>query len=270
MALSEVPDQQSWPLFQIEIAGQSPIRLEGDQYRIGRASNCDIQINSDRVSRHHATLKRKAEGWTLIDEGSVHGTFVNADLVLAPRLLMPGDKLQFNGSAIATFSRAIAIEQTVIDGPTNPGDLRSDLQALADRMQKSHEENKSFHEALTVQMEQLRDEFCPLVSRVDRIEENLGQFSGVLAMLQELRDLRKDAKKIVIGALGGAAVVSIVVFASAISQDHAARKDFASGFVGGLIEEVGGPGAVGSLAAAVLAGSGLLRILSPKAKEEGK
>jgi len=246
---------------------ENPTVLDGDVYTIGRGPNCDIRLKSKEISTNHASLIRVGDNWKIKDEGSSNGTFVNGRKV-SEQALNPGDKIQLNGSKIAIFTRVFAEEETLFDGPTNPGDLRPELQALTARVERSYEENKSFHEVLADQMQKLREEINPLVCRVDRIEENMMQFSGILTMLQELRDFRKDAKKLAMGALGGAAAVSIIVFGSVISQDHDTQKDFASGVIGEVIEEVGGPSAIGSLAVALLTGSGLLRLKSSKSKSD--
>ncbi|HET9730814.1 MAG TPA: FHA domain-containing protein, partial [Acidimicrobiia bacterium] len=49
--------------------------------RIGRDPTCDVVVNNENVSRVHAELRSTGDGWTLTDNGSSQGTFVNGDRV---------------------------------------------------------------------------------------------------------------------------------------------------------------------------------------------
>lgn len=68
------------------------VKLGGDELVLGRgngtkATVADIDLTGDpAVSRRHAILRREADGfWTLIDEGSANGTWVNdANAPVAP------------------------------------------------------------------------------------------------------------------------------------------------------------------------------------------
>ncbi len=48
---------------------------------VGRDSSCDIVINNVAVSRHHCTLREVKRKWTLFDEGSSNGTYVNGQKI---------------------------------------------------------------------------------------------------------------------------------------------------------------------------------------------
>ena len=41
--------------------------------KIGRRSDCEIQISSPRVSRHHAVLRWSGQGWVIEDADSLNG-----------------------------------------------------------------------------------------------------------------------------------------------------------------------------------------------------
>ena len=51
--------------------------IEGDRVTIGRSPDCDIFLDDVTVSRRHALLTRHAGGFTINDQGSLNGTFVN-------------------------------------------------------------------------------------------------------------------------------------------------------------------------------------------------
>jgi pSer/pThr/pTyr-binding forkhead associated (FHA) protein len=58
---------------------------EHKQYIIGRASECDIWLPRDPgpadLSRHHCQLNVTPEGVFVVDLGSLHGTYVNEELI---------------------------------------------------------------------------------------------------------------------------------------------------------------------------------------------
>ena len=44
---------------------------------IGRNKHCDVVVNSQAVSRDHAVLYRREEGWMIADTNSKGGVFLN-------------------------------------------------------------------------------------------------------------------------------------------------------------------------------------------------
>ena len=48
---------------------------------VGREPGSDVQVDDERVSRHHATLRLGPQGWVLEDGGSRNGTFVAGERV---------------------------------------------------------------------------------------------------------------------------------------------------------------------------------------------
>lgn len=79
----------------VEIYGQElgrRIPLTGGVFEIGRSSKCDLTIDQDSVSRHHARIARSRDGhYTVADLGSTNGTYVNGIQIDRPRRLAPGD-----------------------------------------------------------------------------------------------------------------------------------------------------------------------------------
>jgi len=60
----------------------------------GRGPECDVRPNSDLVSRQHCLLHITEDSATIRDLGSMNGTLVNGQLVIAARRLGHGDSLQ--------------------------------------------------------------------------------------------------------------------------------------------------------------------------------
>ena len=71
----------------------SRIALDADSISIGRQENSDIFLDDITVSRNHAALNRTADGFSVADNGSMNGTYVNKKLVEQANLA-DGDELQ--------------------------------------------------------------------------------------------------------------------------------------------------------------------------------
>ena len=67
--------------------------LEGPRATVGRSKEADCVLRDPNVSRHHAELRRSAEGdWTIADLGSTNGVKVNGRRVGSARL-SAGDRV---------------------------------------------------------------------------------------------------------------------------------------------------------------------------------
>jgi pSer/pThr/pTyr-binding forkhead associated (FHA) protein len=64
-----------------------------DWTSIGRSPDCDIFLDDVTVSRRHAVLERSEHGFTIEDQGSLNGTFVNRRRIERVELA-DGDELQ--------------------------------------------------------------------------------------------------------------------------------------------------------------------------------
>jgi len=51
--------------------------LRGARIRVGRHPDAEIFLDDVTVSRDHAVLEPEGDGWAIVDEGSLNGTFVN-------------------------------------------------------------------------------------------------------------------------------------------------------------------------------------------------
>jgi pSer/pThr/pTyr-binding forkhead associated (FHA) protein len=67
--------------------------LENERVSLGRAPECDVFLDDVTVSRQHAVITRGEDGFTIDDEGSLNGTYVNRRRVETARL-EDGDELQ--------------------------------------------------------------------------------------------------------------------------------------------------------------------------------
>lgn len=76
--------------------------LETERVTIGRQSGCTIVIRDTNVSREHAQLRRRPNGWTLRDLGSTNGTKLNGVRVEGEQMLANGDVIML-GAIKVTF-----------------------------------------------------------------------------------------------------------------------------------------------------------------------
>jgi pSer/pThr/pTyr-binding forkhead associated (FHA) protein len=68
-----------------ELAGQDWV-LNEDVIIIGRGADCHIVLPERAISRVHARIERRNQGYLLIDMGSKNGTFVNGQEVTQPQV----------------------------------------------------------------------------------------------------------------------------------------------------------------------------------------
>ena len=61
---------------------------------IGRAPECEVQLDVRWVSRRHAFIRMVGKQYVLEDAGSKNGVFVNGQRVTSPRTLEDGDRIQ--------------------------------------------------------------------------------------------------------------------------------------------------------------------------------
>ncbi len=67
--------------------------LDQDVVRIGRHPDADILLDDVTVSRQHAEMRRRGEGFVVADAGSLNGTYLNRRRV-EEAALHDGDELQ--------------------------------------------------------------------------------------------------------------------------------------------------------------------------------
>ncbi|NOZ72496.1 MAG: FHA domain-containing protein [Chloroflexi bacterium] len=68
--------------------------LDREIIRIGRSPLCEVMLPERVVSREHAYIERRADGYYLFDKQSKNGTFLNGEPVTNGRRLQDGDEIQ--------------------------------------------------------------------------------------------------------------------------------------------------------------------------------
>lgn len=69
------------------------LKIAIPKFLIGRADDCHLRPNSDKISRHHCAIILDSGSATLRDMGSKNGTLVNDQRVIGERVLKTGDIL---------------------------------------------------------------------------------------------------------------------------------------------------------------------------------
>ncbi len=74
------------------------------KYTIGRSSQCDISLDADQVSRHHATLT-VGDVVLLEDAGSSNGTLIDGQRLQRPTEIQPGARFTLGPSISVQLTR---------------------------------------------------------------------------------------------------------------------------------------------------------------------
>lgn len=83
--------------------------------RFGRTSTCDVFLHDHSVSRDHAIIERRPEGYALVDHNSRNGTRVNG-VAVTRRFLHDGDHVAFGDERFVFHE----IEEDTIQEPAEP------------------------------------------------------------------------------------------------------------------------------------------------------
>lgn len=93
-------------------ASGAPHSIEQDEAVIGREPTVDVVVADGSVSRKHAKIQRRGEGWAVVDQGSANGTFIDSHRV-AEAVLRDGQELRVGAVAFR-----VEIETPADDGRT--------------------------------------------------------------------------------------------------------------------------------------------------------
>ncbi|HEY3121192.1 MAG TPA: SpoIIE family protein phosphatase [Vicinamibacteria bacterium] len=74
-----------------------------ERITIGRSRDSDIFLPDQWLSRHHAEIRHRADGYYLVDMGSKNGTLLNGGRINDEQRLRPGDVITL-GEHVLTFS----------------------------------------------------------------------------------------------------------------------------------------------------------------------
>jgi hypothetical protein len=75
------------------------VPVKGSRLTLGRHSGCDVALKDTTVSREHAALVRRNDGWWAVDLGSTNGTSVNGTRAAEQRV-RPGDRIELGDAVV--------------------------------------------------------------------------------------------------------------------------------------------------------------------------
>jgi hypothetical protein len=81
----------------VPVIGEDVV-VDQDRALVGREPTCDVIIEHGSVSRKHAVLERRADGWYVVDQGSANGTYIDSAKV-GESALRHGQELRFGAAA---------------------------------------------------------------------------------------------------------------------------------------------------------------------------
>jgi len=103
---------------------QREIRLYKPRIKIGRASECEVQLSSTGVSRKHALITREGNSYFIEDLGSTNGVFVNKQKI-QHAALKQGDRIAIH-HFVLDFVEDASTEETLADSVVTVEDVSKD------------------------------------------------------------------------------------------------------------------------------------------------
>jgi pSer/pThr/pTyr-binding forkhead associated (FHA) protein len=82
------------------------VLLKYNEYLFGRGPENKVRLTERNISRQHARIVRHGPGFVLEDLGSLNGTYVNAQAVVAPVALQHADHIQMGDYRLVVFQDA--------------------------------------------------------------------------------------------------------------------------------------------------------------------
>ena len=82
--------------------------LDEDEVNVGRDSHCDILLDDSTVSRSHAVFRRVNGVFSVVDAGSLNGTYVNRQRVDSMQL-KNGDEIMIGKFRLVFFTKSAVV-----------------------------------------------------------------------------------------------------------------------------------------------------------------
>jgi len=86
--------------------GKVEFPLDGEEHELGRDEDVAIRVDEPLVSRRHARILRRGEGWVVVDLGSTNFTCVNGQRVRREHELEHGDEIRLGRSKLTFLTGA--------------------------------------------------------------------------------------------------------------------------------------------------------------------
>lgn len=103
-AVDALPSSHALLIVQRGPSAGARFLLDSEETTAGRHPDSDIFLDDITVSRHHVRFKKTPRGRTVVDVGSLNGTYVNRTLIDGEVLLRPGDEVQIGKFRMIYFA----------------------------------------------------------------------------------------------------------------------------------------------------------------------
>lgn len=94
-----------------------PFEIKGDETIIGRLPECDVQLNTNTVSRKHAKVTREGGQYFVEDLGSGNGTFVNGQQIKERVAISNQDRVKLGPMLLRFENEAAAVARPATPAP---------------------------------------------------------------------------------------------------------------------------------------------------------
>jgi phosphoserine phosphatase RsbU/P len=109
----------------------SKVELTGANIKIGRSSASDLVLQDLNVSRLHAEIVRRPDGYFILDAGGKNGTFLNDKRIDAPTALKPGDRVRLGTTSLVFNGHPRSeVEFKDLPAPMGPGTIHLSVDDL--------------------------------------------------------------------------------------------------------------------------------------------
>jgi sigma-B regulation protein RsbU (phosphoserine phosphatase) len=127
--------------------GQHTVVLDRPATSIGRSPGQDVVLREPAVSRRHAVIERDGDAYTVVDQKSTHGTFLNGVRV-ERAVLAPGDVLQLGSlhGPKLRFHNPQTSQASIATGHGAFGDLLSSMEEFRVPSAKAHAETREIEQ----------------------------------------------------------------------------------------------------------------------------
>jgi FHA domain len=90
----------------------SPIDVTKDPSLVGRDPSCEVVLNDGSVSRRHARIEKRGDGWAIVDQGSANGTYLDTERV-TDAALRDGQDLRLGSVSLRIEIAAVDLSATI-------------------------------------------------------------------------------------------------------------------------------------------------------------
>ena len=104
------------------------IELDLSRLRIGRSSANDLILKDPNVSRRHAEIEQRDDGYYVLDVGGKNGTSVNDRRINEPTMLCRGDRVRL-GASLLVFGASTASNVEFSGAPLSSDSATTSLRA---------------------------------------------------------------------------------------------------------------------------------------------